>query len=70
MKTNITHDKRIRMTWETEVMITVMTEKALERFERSLERRVTEQPQGDDEIDLYEMEGRYWWRGESMLIES
>lgn len=63
MKYNITHDKRIRMTWETEVMVTVMTEAALERLERSLDRKVTDEPQADDEIDLEEMEGRYWWRG-------
>lgn len=48
LKNNITIDKRLRMTWETEVTVTVMMERA-ERMQRSI---------ADEDEGL---EGRFYW---------
>lgn len=48
LKQNITIDKRLRMTWETEVTVTVMMERA-ERMQRAI----------DDEEEG--VEGRFYW---------
>ena len=47
-RNNITIDKRLRLTWETEVTVTVMMERA-ERMQRSIE----EEDEG--------LEGRFYW---------
>ena len=48
IKHNMTIDKRLRMTWETEVTVTVMIERA-ERMQRAID--------NEDEG----LEGRFYW---------
>ena len=58
VKYNITVDKRLRMTWETEVTVTVMMERA-ERMQRSIEEQQWQRQQ--EQQDEEGLEGRFYW---------
>lgn len=56
-RNNITTEKRLRMTWETEMTVSVSSSplgETLNRVERALQ----------DGLDFDEIEGRFYWQRE------